>query len=93
MQITCNRSNAYHVQHVVRHVVRKGSSTSKFDRVEIAFILAFYWLKPLTNEGGEETGVPGEKHWQQASENQSLSMRLIYKNVFRFEQMNVIHNG
>ena len=25
------------------------------------FILAlFYWLKPFTDEGGEETGVPGE---------------------------------
>ena len=33
----------------------------KFDRVEIAFILAlFYCVKPLTDEGGDETGVPKE---------------------------------
>ena len=33
----------------------------KFDRVKIAFILELlYWLKPLTDEGGEETGAPRE---------------------------------
>ena len=32
-----------------------------FDRHEIAFILAFILLaEPLTNEGGEKTGVPRE---------------------------------
>ena len=37
------------------------SSAIKFDRVEIAFILALlYWLKPLTDEVGEETGALGE---------------------------------
>ena len=41
-----------------------------FDRVEISFILALlYWLEPLTDEGGEETGVPGENPWLRASEN------------------------
>ena len=60
-QITCNTSSSYHVQHVVYHVVRRNSSAIKLDKIEIAFILVlFYWLKPLTNEGGEETGVPGE---------------------------------
>ena len=49
------------MQRVVCHVVGRDSSAVKFDRVEIAFILAlFYWLKPLTDDGGEETGVPGE---------------------------------
>ena len=34
--------------HVTFHVVRRDSSAIKFDRVEIAFILAlFYWLKPI----------------------------------------------
>ena len=48
------------VQHVC-HVVRRDSSTNKFDRFEIPFILAlFYWLKPSTDEGGEETRVPGK---------------------------------
>ena len=42
----------------------------KFDRVEIAFIWAlFYWLNHLTDEGGEETGVPRENPWRRASEN------------------------
>ena len=41
--------------------VRRDRLPIKFDRVEIAFIVALlYWLKPLTHGGGEETGVPGE---------------------------------
>ena len=59
--ITCNTSSAYHVEHVVCHVVGRDSSAIRFDRIEIAFILALsYFLKPLTDEGGEETRVPGE---------------------------------
>ena len=59
-QIRCNTSNAYHVQRVVCHLVRRDSSAIKFHRVEITFILAsFYWLKPLSNEGREENGAPG----------------------------------
>ena len=39
------------MQRVVCHLVRRDSSAIKFDRVEIAFILALlYWLKPLTDE-------------------------------------------
>ena len=35
------------------HVVRRDSSAVKFDRVEISLILTlFYWLKPLSDEGG-----------------------------------------
>ena len=61
VQITCNTSSACHVQPAVCHVVRSISSATKFDRYEITFILAlFYWLKQLTDEGGEETGVPIE---------------------------------
>ena len=49
MKITCNTSSAYHVQRVACHVVRRDSSAVKFDRVEIAFILALlHWLEPLT---------------------------------------------
>ena len=56
-----NTSSAYHVQHVVCQLVRRDSSAIKFDRVEIAFIVAIlYRLKPLTDQGGEKTGVPGE---------------------------------
>ena len=61
MQITGNTSSVYHVHHVVCHVVQRDRSAIKFDRFETAFIFAsFYWLKPLTDEEGEETGVPRE---------------------------------
>ena len=79
-------SYANHVQHIERlshapcHVAKgiMGSSAIKFERVEIAFILAvFYWLEPLTDEGGEETGVPGENLSWQASENATyLSLKI-----------------
>ena len=72
-QVARTQSCANHVQHIERspratgrvscHVVRK-------DRVLIAFILALsYWLKPLIDIGGEETGVPGENPWRRASGN------------------------
>ena len=42
----------------------------KFDRAYIAFTLTlFHWLKPLTDEGREETGVPGENPGRRACEN------------------------
>ena len=62
MQIICNTGRSYHVQHVVCNLVRRDSSAIRFDRVEIAFILALSnWMKTLADEGGEETGLPGEK--------------------------------
>ena len=49
------------MQPAVCHLVRRDNSAIKFDIAEITFILAlFYWLKLLTDEGGEETGVPAE---------------------------------
>ena len=61
VQITCNTSSSYHVQLVMCHVVRRDSSAIKFDRVQITFSLVlFCWLKPLTDEEGEETGEPRE---------------------------------
>ena len=55
MQIMCNTTAAYHVQHTVRQV-RRDSSAIKFDRAEIAFNLnSFHWMKPVTNTGGEGT--------------------------------------
>ena len=79
-QVARAQSCANHVQHIERspratchvtcHVVRKDSSAVKYDKVEIAYILAlFYCLKPLTDEKEEETGIPGENPWQRASEN------------------------
>ena len=48
-QITCNTSSAYRVQHAVCHLVRRDSSAVKFDRVEIAFILALSLLAETIN--------------------------------------------
>ena len=52
VQITCNTSGAYHVQHVVCDVVPRDSSAIKFDRVEIAFILA------LKGKSSQKTSGP-----------------------------------
>ena len=42
-------------------MVRRDSLATKFDRVENRIYLSFILLaQPLTDEGGEETGVPGE---------------------------------
>ena len=52
----------------------------QLDRVTIPFILAlFYWLKPLSDERGEESGVPGDNPWRRASENATciLSIYLV----------------
>ena len=64
------KSFANHMQHTGRvsctacqepHVTKRLLTTIKSDKVEIAFILAlFYLLKPLTNDGGEEIVVPGD---------------------------------
>ena len=60
------------VQHVMCHVVQRDSSVNKFDRLEITFISAlFYQLKLLTDEGGEETKVPGENPSHSAQSNQT----------------------
>ena len=51
-------------------MAQKDSSAINSDKVEIAFIWAFTLLaEPLTDEGGEETGVPRENPRWQASEN------------------------
>ena len=44
VQTTCNTLSAYYMQNVVCHVVRRNSSAIKFDRVKIAYILAFILL-------------------------------------------------
>ena len=49
VQITRNTLSAYHVQPAVCHVVRRDSSAMKFDRVEIAFILAYILLAETIN--------------------------------------------
>ena len=68
-KIMRNTLSSYHMQRIMCHVMRRDSSAIKFDRAEIIFILALFFLaEPLVAEGGEETRVPGENPWQQASE-------------------------
>ena len=49
VQITCNTSGAYHVQHVVCRVVRRDSSAVLSDRIKIAFIISFILLAETIN--------------------------------------------
>ena len=51
------------------HMVRRDSSAIKFDSLNCIYLNFILLAEPLTNEGGEETGVPGENPWQWASEN------------------------
>ena len=52
VQITCNTSSAYPVQHVLCHVEQRDA---QLNRVEAAFILAlFNWLKPWTDKEWRE---------------------------------------
>ena len=52
VQIMCNTSSAYHMQHAIDHMVRGGNWAIKFDRVEIIVILAFFifWNYELMKE-------------------------------------------
>ena len=62
VQITCDTSSAYHVQHVACYLVRRDSSVVKVDKFKMAFILAlFYWVKTVTDGEREKTGVGAEK--------------------------------
>ena len=66
VQITCNTSSAYHVQHVVlRATLYEGTAQllnlTEFKSHFFSFILL---AEPLTDKG-----VPGENPWRRASEN------------------------
>ena len=84
-QVAQAQSCANHVQHIERllratchvtcHVVRRISSAIKFVCVCVCVCVCDIYFsfillaEQLTNEGGEESGVPGENPWRQASEN------------------------
>ena len=66
VQITCNTSSAYHVQHVALRATWYEGTAQLLSLTEFKshFYLSFILLaEPLTDEGGEETGVPGENPW------------------------------
>ena len=73
VQITCNTSSAYHVQHAVCHMVRRDSSAIKFDRVEIAFILTLSLLVETISLYSELTKIflSQFQHWWQMAECES----------------------
>ena len=65
VKIACDTSGSNHVQHILQEIQRD-SSAIKFKTAYVSAL--FHWLKPLTNEGGEETRVPRENP-KQASQN------------------------
>ena len=72
MQIKCNTLSAYHMQHVVIRATWYEGTAQLLSLTELKshlFELYLNWLKPLTDEGGEETGVPEENLRRWASEN------------------------
>ena len=72
VQITCNTSSVFHMQHVMYPEVRRDSSAIKFDRVEIAFFFFFAFVllaEPLNRWRREENRVPRENPRRWYSEN------------------------
>ena len=53
----CHTSRAYHGQHAVCELKAQLLNLTEF--VTLILVLLFQ-MKPITDEGGEETGVPGE---------------------------------
>ena len=82
VQIMCNILSAYHMQHVMLHVVwYKGTAqllNLSLNPIYLSFILL---AEPLTNERGEETGVPRKKKpWQRVQSHLAKSLKpLIYQ--------------
>ena len=69
LQIMCNTSSAY--KYIMSYYMsrgRKGQLSYEvwqgLNHIHLSFILL---VEPLTNEGGEETGAPGENPWWRAS--------------------------
>ena len=86
-QVARAQSCENHVQHIKRlshamswHVPLGGKGQLSYwvwqslNRIYCSFILL---TEPLTSEGGEETGVPGENPWRWASENATYSNQKI----------------
>ena len=77
-QVARAQSCANHVQRIQRlsraacrvtcHVVRKDSSAIQYDSVNRIYFCYILLAESLTDEGGEETVVPGENLWRRASE-------------------------
>ena len=57
------------MQNIVCHAVRRNSWTVKSDSLNSIYCRFILLAELLTDEGGEETGVPGENLRRQPSEN------------------------
>ena len=69
MQITCNTSSAYHMQHVVIRATWYDGTAQLLSLTEFkSHFFGLYFIGGI-DEGGEETGVPGVNPWRRASEN------------------------
>ena len=66
VQIMCNASSPYHVKHVMLYATWYTGTAQLYkvwqslNYIYLSFILL---AEPLTDEGGEETGVPIENPW------------------------------
>ena len=67
VQITCDTLSAYLVQYVMLRVTWYEGTAPLLRLTEFKshLLSSFLLAEPLTDEGGEETGVPGKKNrWQ-----------------------------
>ena len=67
--IMCIKRLSCAICRVMCHMVGRDSSAIKFDSFNHTYLSFILLAEPLTNEGGEETGVPGENPWRRASYN------------------------
>ena len=70
------------------HVVGRDSSAIKFDRVEIAFILALhYWMNPLPDEGEDDfvclRSCPGRVACERQEEEEEEEVKVYNKTVYQ----------
>ena len=61
VQIMCNTLSAYHVQHVIRATWYEGTAhLLSLAELKLHLFELYLLPEPLSDGGGEETGVPGE---------------------------------
>ena len=62
VHMICNASSANHLQHVI--LLPCGTKGQLKLYLFELYLIHKLLAEPLTNEGGEETGVPGENPWR-----------------------------
>ena len=92
VQITCNTSSTYHMQHVVLHATWYKGTAQLLNLTELkSYLSELYFIgwtiKPMKDEEGEETGAPGENPWWRASENATYYTAQRFKPQARLKPM------